>query len=85
MICTLTSLNRFALIAFAGLVLATNAWCKDIQLDIRPGEGVTQQKKISDYFAPLQGTNLDTVWQLLSAVDNTGNDPEFVALLAVLR
>jgi len=42
------------------LVLPASAWSKEIKLDIRPGEGVTQQKKISDYFAPLKGTNLDT-------------------------
>ncbi|MEE4217047.1 MAG: gamma-glutamyltransferase [Xanthomonadales bacterium] len=28
--------------------------------DIRPGEGVTEQKKLSDYFPPLAGTNLDS-------------------------
>ena len=42
------------------LLLPASAWCKDIELDIRPGKGVTQQKKMSDYFAPLGGTNLDT-------------------------
>ena len=49
-----------ALLVLICLVLPAGAWCKDIKLDIRPGEGVTQQKQISDYFAPLKDTNLDT-------------------------
>lgn len=36
------------------------AWSAPFDPDIRPGAGVTQQKKISDYFAPLKGSNLDT-------------------------
>lgn len=42
------------------LLLPTHAWCKDIDLDIRPGEGVTSQAKLSDYFPPLKDSNLDT-------------------------
>ena len=42
------------------LLLPITAWCKDIQLDIRPGEGVTSQAKLSDYFPPLKDSNLDT-------------------------
>jgi hypothetical protein len=42
------------------LLLPTHAWCKDIDLDIRPGEGVTSQAKLSDYFQPLKDSNLDT-------------------------
>lgn len=44
----------------SGLLLAGAAWAKNIDPDIRPGAGVTGQKKLSDYFAPLKGTNLDT-------------------------
>jgi len=51
---------RAALLALAILLVPASAWCKDIELDIRPGAGVTQQKKMSDYFAPLAGSNLDT-------------------------
>ena len=32
----------------------------DVQPDIRPGEGVSSQRALSEYFAPLRGTNLDT-------------------------
>ena len=42
------------------LLLPASAWCKDITLDIRPGAGVTKQGSLSDYFAPLKDTNLDT-------------------------
>jgi len=52
--------THVVLLLVASMLLPTGAWCKDIQLDIRPGEGVTLQKKISDYFAPLKDTNLDT-------------------------
>ncbi|MCW8925711.1 MAG: succinylglutamate desuccinylase/aspartoacylase family protein [Xanthomonadales bacterium] len=52
--------THIALLVLVTLLPTTGAWCKEIQLDIRPGEGVTQQKKISDYFASLKGSNLDT-------------------------
>ncbi|MCP4047597.1 MAG: deacylase, partial [Gammaproteobacteria bacterium] len=42
------------------LMLPVTALSKSITLDIRPGEGVTDQRKLSDYFAPLKDTNLDT-------------------------
>jgi len=35
-------------------------WAKAINPDIRPGEGVTEQRKLSYYFAALKDTNLDT-------------------------
>ncbi len=44
----------------ACLLLPFSAWSRDISLDIRPGDGVTDQRKLSDYFAPLKDTNLDT-------------------------
>ncbi len=44
----------------AALAISTAAWCKSVALDIRPGPGVTGQKMLSDYFAPLKATNLDT-------------------------
>jgi hypothetical protein len=55
-----TCINRLAILALAILILPVSAWGKGIELDVRPGEGVTQQKKMSDYFAPLVGSNLDT-------------------------
>ena len=42
------------------LLLPAAAWCADVSLDIRPGAGVTEQRKLSDYFPPLKDTNLDT-------------------------
>lgn len=42
------------------LLLSASAWSKDISLDIRPGAGVTDQRKLSDYYPPLKDTNLDT-------------------------
>jgi hypothetical protein len=42
------------------LLLPASAWSKAIDLDIRPGAGVTEQRRLSDYFAPLKNTNLDT-------------------------
>ncbi len=41
-------------------LLPAVALSKNINPDIRPGEGVTDQRKLSDYFAPLKDTNLDT-------------------------
>lgn len=48
------------MLALAWLLLPACVLGKDISLDIRPGEGVTDQRKLSEYFAPLKGTNLDT-------------------------
>ena len=42
------------------LFLGGSAWAADFTPDIRPGDGVTARKKLSDYFPPLQGSNLDT-------------------------
>ena len=42
------------------LLLSASAWSGNIDLDIRPGDGVTDQRKLSDYFPPLKDTNLDT-------------------------
>jgi len=42
------------------LLVPTNVWSKDFTPDIRPGVGVTEQRKISHYFAPLKDSNLDT-------------------------
>jgi len=47
-------------VAVACLVLPASAVSKSISLDIRPGDGVTQQRKLSDWFPPLKDTNLDT-------------------------
>ena len=43
-----------------GLLLPLSAWSKGIELDIRPGAGVTDQRMLSDYFPPLKATKLDT-------------------------
>ena len=51
---------KFVVFAVICLLLPSDAWCKDITLDIRPGAGVTKQGKLSDYFSPLKDTNLDT-------------------------
>lgn len=50
----------FLALAATLLLSASTAWSKEFKPDIRPGDGVTLQKKVSDYFAPLKGTNLDT-------------------------
>lgn len=50
----------FFVLAMAWHLLPASVWGGDITLDIRPGEGVTDQRKLSDYFAPLKDTNLDT-------------------------
>ena len=47
-------------LAMAWLLLPASTWGKDISMDIRPGEGVTAQRMLSDYYAPLKDTNLDT-------------------------
>jgi len=51
---------QFLGLTLISLLLSTSAWSKSITLDIRPGEGVTEQRKLSEYFAPLKDTNLDT-------------------------
>ena len=51
---------KFCVLAVAWLLLPASVWAKDISLDIRPGEGVTDQRKLSDYFTALKDTNLDT-------------------------
>ena len=53
-------LLRFVAIAVLCLLLPASAWSKGFVPDIRPGKGVTEQGKLSDYFAPLKDTNLDT-------------------------
>jgi len=55
-----TRILNFILVSVICLLLPVSAWAKDIQLDIRPGEGVTDQRKLSDYFPLLKDTNLDT-------------------------
>ena len=52
--------SGFTGLAAVLLLLTAAAWGKNFTPDIRPGEGVTEQRKLSDYFAPLKGTNLDT-------------------------
>ena len=47
-------------IVLACLMISASAWSGNIDLDIRPGDGVTDQRKLSDYFLPLKDTNLDT-------------------------
>ena len=42
-----------------GGAAAPDKQAKSFTPDVRPGEGVTEQKKLSDYFPPLAGTNLD--------------------------
>lgn len=48
------------ILALAWVLMPTCVLGKEINLDIRPGEGVTDQRKLSQYFAPLKDTNLDT-------------------------
>ncbi len=43
------------------MLLPAGVWAKSISPDIRPGKGVTGQRMLSDYFAPLQGSNLDYI------------------------
>lgn len=47
-------------LAMVGLLLPAITWGGAIGLDIRPGGGVTGQRMLSEYFAPIKGTNLDT-------------------------
>jgi len=51
---------RFVILTVTCLLLSASAWSKSISLDIRPGAGVTDQRKLSDYFPPLKDSNLDT-------------------------
>ncbi|MGB7452972.1 MAG: hypothetical protein WBM36_12675 [Lysobacterales bacterium] len=55
-----TRWRRCVVLVFIGLLLPLSAWSRSIDLDIRPGAGVTDQRKLSDYFPPLKATNLDT-------------------------
>ena len=57
---SISRLCRFAVLIVISLILPTGAWGKSFTPDIRPGEGVTDQRVLSDYFPPLAGTNLDT-------------------------
>ena len=50
-----------------GFLVPVSAQAADIQPDIRPGDGVSSQRALSDYFAPLQGTNLDTTVYVLES------------------
>jgi len=50
---------KFVTLVVVCLLLPASSWCKSITLDIRPGAGVTGQGKLSDYFSPLKGSNLD--------------------------
>jgi hypothetical protein len=52
--------SGFTCLAAVLLFLTAAAWGKSFTPDIRPGTGVTEQRKLSDYFAPIKGTNLDT-------------------------
>jgi hypothetical protein len=51
--------RRFAGLAVICLLLPAVALSKSFTPDIRPGKGVTDLRKLSDYFPPLAGTNLD--------------------------
>ncbi len=53
-------LLRILITVFSIALLSGTLWAKNIDPDIRPGPGVTEHRKLSDYFAPLKGTNLDT-------------------------
>lgn len=55
-----TRYSRIAALLAACLLLPVSAWSKAVDLDIRPGAGVAEQRKLSDYFAALKDTNLDT-------------------------
>lgn len=55
-----TPMRKLVGLAVICLLLPASAWSKNIDLDIRPGAGVTEQGKLSDYFSPLKNTNLDT-------------------------
>jgi hypothetical protein len=55
-----TPLVKLSALLAVCLLLPLSAWSKAISLDIRPGAGVTEQRKLSDWFVALRGTNLDT-------------------------
>lgn len=54
------SLRRgFTVLAMVCLMMPLGASSKEFKFDVRPGDGVTRQAKLSDYFPPLAGSNLD--------------------------
>ena len=55
------------LLLLCGLLAPVALHGADVRPDIRPGEGVSVQRPLSDYFAPLQGTNLDTTVYILDS------------------
>ena len=55
----MTHRRVFAVLAMICLFLPTTALCKAFSLDIRPGDGLTRQASLSDYFPPLADSNLD--------------------------
>ena len=55
-----THFSSLGFVTLTCLLLSASAWTKSIDLDIRPGDGVTDQRKLSYYFPPLEGSNLDT-------------------------
>lgn len=60
--------NRIASIALAWLLLLPlGLQGAEFQPDIRPGEGVTGQRMLSDWFEPLEGSNLDTTVYFLDS------------------
>lgn len=55
-----TTIRKLVSLTVICLLLPVSVWGRSITVDIRPGPGVTEQRKISDYFSTLAGTNLDT-------------------------
>jgi len=49
----------YVILALLILMIPAGVRGMGFDLDIRPGEGVTSQAKLSDYFPPLAGSNLD--------------------------
>ncbi|MEE4292663.1 MAG: succinylglutamate desuccinylase/aspartoacylase family protein [Xanthomonadales bacterium] len=58
-------LRVFALVAVAFMWTAADG--AEFRPDVRPGPGVTDQKRISDYFPPLKGSPLDTEVYILDS------------------
>lgn len=52
--------NRIGFAVILCAVLLPAAWAAEFSPDIRAGEGVTDRRMLSEYFAPLAGSNLDT-------------------------
>lgn len=52
-------LSVFVLAFVFVVIFSSTVGANDIVPDIRPGDGVSEQRRISDYFPPLIGTNLD--------------------------